>query len=149
MTRTEVAAFLESGCDELSPVVPFGRGQISELNSRRDREYPIVWLDDEQLSSRPVLTSNNLPIDAWNIVLHIKKLDQTDSVETDYTQLVDDCDYIGQQLIKKYNAIVEGYTLVTITGISRAPDIKKQADHLTGIILAFTLNVPDTTNLCP
>lgn len=146
MKRSEVRAFIEAGIEQLSPVIGFGSGRISEFNSDRSREYPFVWL--ESLSTGVTLTDSGLPFDDWNIALHIAKKDSADSIEIQYEPMIDDCDFIGQKLINFYNNEIEGYQKSTITGISRVPFVKRNADILTGIILSFTLSAPDVTNIC-
>jgi hypothetical protein len=146
MKRSEVRAFIKSGVDAIAPSIPFNSGRISEFNSERSNEYPFIWL--ESLSSSVELLDSGLPYDAWSIALHIAKKDAAGSSPAEYETIVDQCDFIGQQLVKQYNAIVSGYTTVTLDGITRDPFIHRHADDLTGIILSFTLNAPDTTNLC-
>jgi hypothetical protein len=145
MTRGEIRSFLEDGIILLTDVT-YGSGRVSEFNSNRSRVYPMCWI--ESLSVSTELTDNELPINAWNVNLHVAKKDLADSVEAQYEALIDDCDEMAQQLIKYYNSQVSGFKLVTITGITRNPFIKKNADCLSGVILSFTLNSPDTTNLC-
>lgn len=146
MTREEVRAFIKSGFEALSKVVPFGNGRLTEFNSHRSNTYPSGWL--ESLSATTALTESNLPYDDWNIVIHIAEKDFAGSKPEQYEAIVDRCDLIAQQLVKKYNAIVTGYKLVTLSSIERNPFIHKQADDTTGVILSFTLTAPDTTNVC-
>ena len=150
MKRSEVRDFLEYGIIALTDVT-YGSGRISEWNSNRNRVYPMAWI--ESLSVSTELSNGQLPYDNWNIKIHIVKKDSADSIETQYEALVDDCDYMAQQLIHEYNTIINEnrtvtYKLVTIEGISRDPKIKKNADDVTGVVLSFTLRAPDTTNLC-
>lgn len=146
MKRSEVRDFIESGVEALSPQIPFNSGRISEFNSERSNEYPYVWL--ESLSVEVDLLDTGLPYDGWNIALHIAKKDAAGSSPSEYEAIVDECDYIGQQLVKQYNGLVSGYTSVTLDGITRTPFIHRHADDLTGIILSFTLNAPDITPIC-
>lgn len=145
MTRAQVRSFLEDGIILLTDVT-YGSGRISEFNSNRSRVYPMCWI--ESLSVTTSLTDTQLPTDAWDIKIHVADKIGADAVETQYESLIDDCDYIAQQLIVHYNQQVNGFKLVTLTGISREPFIKKHADSLAGVILSFSLNAPDTTNLC-
>lgn len=146
MKRSEVRTFIESGVEALTPAIGFNSGRISEFNSVRSNDYPFVWL--ESLSAGVELTDQGLPYDGWNIAIHIAKKDAAGSKPEEYERIVDECDYIGQQLVKQYNNLVTGYATVTLDNISRDPFIHRHADDLTGIILSFTLNAPDTTNLC-
>jgi hypothetical protein len=145
MTREEVRNFLGLGIDLLTDVT-YGSGRISEWNSDRNRTYPMCWIS--QIEASTELANGVLPIDNWSIEIHIAKKDTADSVEDQYEALVDDCDYMAQQLIRYYNQVVAGYKLVTISSISRPRFVKKNADCLTGVILSFTMTAPDTTNLC-
>lgn len=146
MTRAEVRNFIESGINTLSPVVGFGSGRISEFNSTLNKSYPFAWL--ESLSNNPDIVVGVSTTDNWEVIIHIAKQDKVDSTAAQYEAIVDECDYIAQQLQKAYNEDVSGYNLVTLTGISRIPFIKKHTDPSTGVILSFTLSGPDTTNLC-
>jgi len=145
MTREEVRNFLGLGIDLLTDVT-YGSGRVSEWNSDRNRTYPMCWI--AQIDVTTELANLVLPIDDWAIEIHIAKKDATDSIEEQYEALVDDCDYMAQQLIRYYNQVVSGYKLVTLSSVSRTRFVKKNADCLTGVVLSFTLTAPDTTNLC-
>lgn len=147
MKRSEVRTFIESGVTALTPALPFGSGRISEFNSERVNEtYPATWL--ESLSVTPELLENGTPYNQWSINLHIAKKDKIDSTAAEYEAIVDEADYIAQQLIHLYNTTVNGYSKSWITDIGREPFIKKHAVCLTGVVLSFTLNDVDQTNLC-
>jgi hypothetical protein len=62
-----------------------------------------------------------------------------------YESLIDDADYMAQRLVRRYNDVLNSFDLVTISGISRSPFIKKHADCLTGVLLSFTLTVQNTS----
>lgn len=147
MTRSEIRTFLQTGVEAINPQMPFGSGRLTEWNSNRSNEYPGVWWESNQAPDVDIINSV-LPTDSWPIVLHIGKKDSHDSSTVEYEQIIDDCDYIAQQLIHQYNNVVDGYAGVSITGISRPPFIKKHADCVSGVILQFSLQAPDTTNLC-
>lgn len=147
MTRKEVYLFIKAGVDSLSVQHSFGRGRISEFSSNRDQTYPRVWFetlpDSDEVSTE--LSQNSLPIDGRPIRLHIARLDKEDSLPEEYECIIDECDEIAQTLAFKYNSIVAGNNLLTLTGLSRSPFVKKNADSITGTLLQFTLNGPDTT----
>ena len=145
MTREEVRNFLGLGIDLLTDVT-YGSGRVSEWNSNRNRSYPMCWI--AQIEASTELINNAMPYDDWSIQIHIAKKDQQDSLEEQYESLVDDCDYMAQQLIRYYNQVVTNHHLITISGIRRPRFVKKNADCLTGVILSFSLRAPDTTNLC-
>jgi hypothetical protein len=147
MKRSEIRTFLETGVQAINPSMPFGSGRLTEWNSNRSNEYPGIWWESNQTVDTEIVNSV-LPSDSWPIILHIGKKDAHDSSTAEYEQIIDDCDYIAQQLIYQYNQVVEGYDGITINGISRPPFIKKHADCVTGVMLQFSLNAPDTTNLC-
>jgi hypothetical protein len=147
MTRAEVKTFIETGVQAINPALSFGTGRITEWNSNRSNEYPGTWLETIEADTE-IPEGLQLPFDAWPINLHIGKKDAQDSSPTEYEALIDEADYIAQQLIKQYNATVTGYNTVTISSISRPAFIKKHADCITGVVLTFILRVPDTTNLC-
>lgn len=147
MTRKEVYLFIKAGVDALTVQHGFGRGRISEFSSKRDHDYPVVWFEtvpeSEEVGTE--LSQNSLPIDGRTIRLHVGKLDKEDSLPDEYEDIIDECDEIAQQLAFKYNSVVSGNNLLTLTGLSRSPFIKKYADSVTGVLLQFTLNGPDTT----
>lgn len=89
------------------------------------------------------------PYDTWNINLHIGKKDSMDSLPEEYELIIDDCDFIAQQLIRQYNLDLADSDTITITGISRQPFVKKHGGLLfSGVTLSFSLNGPDKTDLC-
>lgn len=145
MKRSEVRSFLEDGVNLLAPVLQFNAGRLSEFNSEFNKEYPYCWNSNLQAGTD---LRNSLPLDAWAVTIRIAKLDRPDSLPAQYEAMVDDCDYIAQQLIKKYNDVLTDSKLVTIASITRVPFYKQHSDCLTGVDLSFTLNVPDKTSLC-
>lgn len=146
MKRSEIRAFIEKGVEAMSPQIPFGSGRISEFNSSRKNEYKYIWL--ESLSVTVDLLDTGLPYDNWQVILHIAKKDAPGSSPKEYECIIDDCDYVAQQLIKQYNGILTGYNLLTLDGITRFPFIHKLADDTSGVILSFNLHSPDITPIC-
>lgn len=147
MTRDSVRAFLKAGVDALDPVLEFGSGLLTDFNAKPDKTLPQVWQE-----LRPVGGTNppNLvPIDSWDIRLHIAighmQLDVAPDV---YEPTIDKCDLVAQKLMVQYNQIVSGYKLVTLTNRTRTPFTKKHVHVMSGVILSFTINAPDTTELC-
>ena len=150
MTRKEIATFIEDGVKLLSPKTDYGRGRISEWNSDREHNYPKVWQvstdnDGTNTQFSPTLT----PVDSWPIELRIAFKDSQASTEEQYEDLVDEADRLAQKLIYNLNQIVQTTPLVNISGIKRAPFIKKNADDITGVILTFTIESVDLTSNCP
>lgn len=144
MKRSEIREFLKDGADAVN--LPFEAGRITEFNSFRSNEYPMAWLQTLQPSTE--IVQPGYPYDEWQVIIHIAQLDKVDSSPSEYEAIVDECDLYAQKFIKKINDEVSGYALITLSGISREPFIKKHADCLTGVILSFNLSSPDTTNLC-
>lgn len=149
MTRTELRAFLKAGVDALNPATEFGYGQLTDFNSKRDNQYPIVWWVTREGTSTEIIPSRNTPIDSWPVRLIIGYKDKMDAVPVQFEDLVDTADLIGQKLAFRYNQIVTGYKLITINGITRTPFIKKNnPDVVTGIELSFTINSVSTVTDC-
>lgn len=147
MTRAEIRTFLNAGVSAINPQMPFGSGRITEWNSNRSNEYPGVWWESVEPLDIQIINFF-LPTDSWLIKLWIGKKDSQDSIPLQYEQIIDDCDFIAQQLIQKYNNVVAGSSSSTIENINREPFVKRHADIVSGVVLSFNLKVPDTTNLC-
>jgi len=147
MTRKQVYDFIKAGADSLKAQHEFRRGRVSEFSSL-NKDFPVVWYETQIDTAAPStdLNLNSLPIDAWPIKLWIGKLDRDGSLPEEYESIVDDCDEIAQTLAFKYNSVVAGNNLLTLTDINRTPFIKKLASCVTGVILSFNLNGPDTTD---
>lgn len=146
MTRKEVREFLEAGVNELVPAIEFGSGLVTDFNSIRSHQYPAVWQITSPMSSEH--NQAGAPVDTWNIELIVAQIDKMESSAVQYEHIVDDCDEIAQKLIYQYRNIVDGYKLVTMTGVNREPFVKKHADCVTGVLLTFQLVSPDKTNVC-
>lgn len=144
MKRSEVRAFIKKGVNEITPVLTFSEGLITEFNADVSRGMPTVHHILEENST----DLESAPSDTWKIKLLIANLDKMDSVSEVYEDIVDNCDVAAQKLIYKYRNIIEGYKLSTIDGINRKKFVKKYAACLTGIELTFNLNAPDKTNVC-
>ena len=143
MKRSEVRDFLEDGILLLTDV-SYGSGRLSEFNSDRSQSYPMAWIESLRVST----SLKQIPYDTWAIRIHISKQDTPDSVEGQYETIVDQSDELAQELIRYYDQVIADHQLITLGSITRDPFIKKHADCLTGVILAFTLTAPDKTNLC-
>lgn len=145
MTRAEINTFIKTGVDSLKPAVEYGRGRISEFNSIRNHLYPAAWFETSDMSME-INGATNVPNDTWEINLHVCKKDTPDSMPVDYEDLIDQCDGIAQTLQFKYNKIVSGYKLMTLSEIKREPFVKKFSDCLTGVLMSFQINTPDLTD---
>jgi len=137
MRREEIRAFIKAGVDALSPSIKFNSGRITEFNSQRSNEYPYTWL--ESLSITGV---------TWNIIIHVAKKDKPDSIADQYEKIVDECDYIAQQLLSQYKIQLTGYNQLELLNDGREPFIHKHADDTSGVILSFEINDYSPTNVC-
>lgn len=146
MKRVEIRDFLKAGVDLLTPSHEFGRGRLSEFNSKRNWKYPVVWWKTAGLESNQL--STGAPTDRWDIQLYIGLLDKDGSAADQYEALRDTCDETAQRLNYAYRQVVSGYKLVTIESFKRDPFTKINSDCVTGVILSFTLIAPDKTNVC-
>jgi hypothetical protein len=147
MKRSELRSFVQSGVSAINPQLAFDSGKLTDFNSNRNNEYPKVFY--ESVQEVPVdLVNEILPLDQWPVILHIGKKDSMDSIPNQYELLIDECDEVAQKLIRQYNLVLSDSEKVTVSGYTRQPFVKKHADCITGVILSFTLNVPDQTNLC-
>lgn len=151
MKRSDVREFLATGVRAINPQMPFGSGRISEWNSKMADSNTEVWWESVIEATDVEIINFVLPSDTWPIRLHIGKKDTMESLPAEYEQIIDDCDYIAQQLVRKYNTVIEGVNanLASISSLNRLPFVKKHGGLLfSGVTLSFSLNVPDTTNLC-
>jgi hypothetical protein len=148
MNRTEVRAFIQEGVNQLTPVVEFNEGELSDFAAQRSNRYPSTFLYLESTSTE---ITKSAPVDSWKIVLAIFRIDKLDSLPNVYEDLVDSCDTMAQKLVYKYRNIVSGYKLASIENVSRSKFVKSPKygpDCLTGVELEFTLMAPDQTNVC-
>ena len=157
MKREDIRTFLKAGTDAIP--VYFDSGRLTEFNKLPNKGYPFAWLESLEVDT-DFGGSGSMLIDNWKVSLHIAKLDKSDSIQDEYEVIVDACDHIARKLIWQYNLILQSasqittanqdlYKLVTMSDMRRDPFIKKHADVLTGVILSFTLNSPDKTDVCP
>lgn len=136
MTRQEIKEFIQSGAELFN--IPFDTGRISEFNSYRSNTYPFVFLESLTVSTELI---NSIQNDTWTVNLHIAYKDAIDSKTSQYESILDDADELAQKLIRRYNDILTNYNLVSISGVTRTPFIKKHADVLSGVLLSFSLTV--------
>ena len=151
MKRSEIRQFVQNGANAITPSVTFGTGTYTFFNSNRDWAYSNGLVFHETVTAMEVgveLPPNQAPSDGWNIKLWIAFLTKMDTIPDNYEPLIDQADYIAQRLMYKYNQIVSGYKLVTLTDVKRVPFVKKNADVLCGVTLFFKINAPDKTNVC-
>lgn len=146
MKRSEVREFLKAGVDAIDPVLEFGSGIISDFNIKPDKTFPQVWFELSEIGGTNPVAST--PQDEFEVKLWIMRLDQSGSAPLQYEPLIDQCDYVAQQLMDQYNRLISGYKLVTLTRRKRTPMLKKFAACMTGVLLTFIINAPDKTNLC-
>lgn len=143
MKRSEIRVFVKSGVDTLSPKITFNSGRITEFNSNRSNEYPFVWLESLSASN-----PSEAPQQEWNVVMHVAKKDKADSSPEQYEALIDDCDYIAQQLVIQYRNQLDGSNKLVIGDAGREPFIHKHADDTTGVILTFTITDYSPIPIC-
>ncbi len=154
MTRAEVRTFIKAGVDAMNPVLEFGSGLLSEFAAKSDKTLPQVWQE-----LRPVEgtnTAGGVPIDEWDIRLHIAiGHNRQDIVSDDYEPVIDACDLVAQKLIAQYNFILAGnadpslnYKLVALSERKREPFTKKFPNVMSGVLLTFTITAPDKTDVC-
>ncbi len=151
MKRSEIRTFVKEGVNALSPAITHGSGLYTFFNSNRAWEYPIAFHETIGSSGNVgvgLSDSTNMPLDGWNVKIWIAQLTKLDAVPDDYEPLIDQCDEIAQKLTYQFNQALESAKLVTLTGLDRTPFVKKNADILCGVILTFTINSPDKTNVC-
>lgn len=159
MTRTQIREFLKAGVDALDPVLEFGSGLITDFNAKPDKTHPQVWHEQRPIGGTN--TPAGAPFDVWEIRLHIAVGHfQQDVSPTDYEDIIDVCDLVAQKLIAQYNFILYStsteipvetrklYRMVTISDRLRTPFTKKHAHVMSGVILSFKINAPDTTDVC-
>ncbi len=146
MRREEVRDLIESAVNATNSSYRFNSGRISEFNSNRSNEYPYLWL--ESLSRETDIDEQQRPFDDWNCVIHIANLDTPGSPPEIYEPICDECDLIAKRFTYQLNQVVSGFKIVTITAISCDPFHHLQADNTSGVILSFTLNIPDLTDVC-
>lgn len=147
MKRSELRTLIGSAVDALTPTIRFNSGRITEFNSQRSNEYPYIWLEPLSVATE-LSVATQVPLDTWSCVLHIAKKDAIDSTPEQYEAVVDECDLIAQKLVYQINQVIEGYKLITLTGLTREPFIHKHADDVSGVIISFELSGIDQTNVC-
>lgn len=147
MTRKQIREFIREGVNLMTPSVEFGSGRVSEFAAIRSHKYPSVWMLLGIVSGTN--PSPGAPLDIWEIELIIAQKDKMDSTAAQYEEIIDLSDEIAQKLMYKYNQIVDGYKMVSISNRQREPFVKDYSpDCITGVKLTFTLTVPDQTNVC-
>ncbi len=149
MTRSQIRTFLELGVAAINPHIFFGSGRLSEWNSKGADTDTEVWWESISDPIGVELVNMVSPLDSWNINLHVGRKDSMDSLPKEYEQIIDDCDFIAQQLTNQYNLVIHDSDTITLTGISRQPFVKKHGGLLfSGVTISFSLNGPDKTDLC-
>lgn len=157
MKREDVRAFLKAGADALN--MQFDSGRITEFNKVPDKREPFAWVESLRTDS-DFGTNNSMLVDNWDVRIHVAKFDTADSTQVEYEEIIDACDQLARQLIWQYNVKLYDattvsdanqaiYKLITLSGVSREPFIKKHANPpMTGVILSLTLTIPDKTDVC-
>jgi len=166
MKREDIRTFLRDGADAIK--CEFDSGRITEFNSKLNKTYPFAWVESLQAVTTFGATGSML-IDTWTVAIHIARLDSADSLQTQYEELIDQCDDLARKLVWQYNNFLYGssstvsatatlsdnttlkraaYSKISIGEVQRIPFIKLHADCLTGVILSFNLTSPDSTDVC-
>lgn len=147
MKRSEIRDFLKDGVSKINPQLHFYSGVITDWNKERGKLFPSTFYESLIEMTGEVI-NHLLPSDTYPVSLHIGKQDKLDSLPDQYETIIDDCDYIAQQLFRQYNQVITNHDRVSIEGYSREPFLKKGADCISGVILKFNLKGADTTKLC-
>jgi hypothetical protein len=147
MTRSDVRTLINNAVDALAETIRFNSGRITEFNSQRSNEYPYVWLEPLSRGTE-FRDTDQMPMDEWNVILHFAKKDAAGSIPEEYENIVDECDLLAKQFTNKLNSVIDGYKLITLSGLTSEPFIHRHADDTSGVVLSFTINSPDQTDVC-
>lgn len=151
MSHKGVRKLIEDVAKQLGDDIQYTYARTSDFNNLRDKRYPFISTDP--LNSAPFFSVNNTHnyTKRWSVQMAFYQLDNEASDQTQYAQILDEADDLVDQFINRLNLYaferpeLDG---ILITGISQTPFIKATADILTGYILTFTLETPDTFNYC-
>ena len=146
MTRAETRSLIKTAIEVLGNQIQFGSGRITDINKEQSKEYPFIWLESLSVSTR--INNQGAYMDDWDTKINIAMKDKVDATAEETEAIIDQCDYIAQQITKQLADQLQDAKLVSFDNTTRTPFAHKHADDTSGVILAFTLSAPDTTNLC-
>lgn len=151
MSHKGARTLIEDVSKQLGDDIQFTYARTSDFNNLRDKRYPFIALDP--LSAVPVFAVDNVRnyVKRWSVQMAFYQLDSESSDQTQYAQILDEMDEYVDNFINRLNlyAFERPETdEVLIINMSQTPFIKATADILTGYVLTFTLELPDTFNYC-
>lgn len=151
MSHKGVRMLIEDVAKQLGDDIQYTYARTSDFNNLRDKRYPFISTDP--LSSVPVFSVNGVSnyTKRWSVQMAFYQLDNEASDQTQYSLILDEADDLVDQFINRLNLYAYDRPAlddILITNISQTPFIKATADILTGYILTFTLETPDTFNYC-
>jgi hypothetical protein len=135
----------------LDDKIQFGYGRRSDFNIPNNKRYPFVWM--LPLTASTVLSSTDRPrTKTWNVILVIIDIDKSDSIETQYDDILDAMDEIGDKLIQRiddwYMRERDIVGTLTIANINQTTIIKGDGDIHTGWLFTFQMTVSDDFDYC-
>lgn len=151
MSHKGVRLLIEDVAKQLGDDIQFTYARTSDFNILRDKRYPFIALDP--LTAVPTFAVNNVSnyVKRWSVQMAFYQLDYEASDQTQYAKILDEMDEYVDNFVNRLNLYAfhrAEVDEVIITAINQTPFIKATADILTGYLLTFTLETPDSFNYC-
>lgn len=151
MSHKGVRMLIEDVAKQLGDDIQYTYARTSDFNVMRDKRYPFISTDP--ITAVPVFAVDNVRnyMKRWSVQMAFYQLDHESSDQDQYAKILDETDELVDQFVNRLNLWAlrrEDAYDVLITNVSQTPFIKATADILTGHILTFTLETPDTFNYC-
>lgn len=156
MSHKALRLLIRDTSKSLLDTLEFGYGRGSDFDQVRNKATVVIWLD--LLSASPNFANNNVQdyLKEWEVNLTFSELDKSDSIETEYSLILDRMDELVDRFINKLNGTLDevgnANELTTqdviLSNFSQFPFVKTLADIRTGYTLSFTVQVPDKFDYC-
>lgn len=148
MSHKSIRKLFEDTAKSLGDDIQFTYARPSDFNLLRDKRYPFISLDP--LRSTSIFATNNTYnyTKTWFALMAFYELDNADSVQEDYSILLDSADILVDRFLGKLNFYSEQSDSIIIQNISQDPFIKATADYLTGYSLSLQIIVPNDWDYC-
>lgn len=152
MSHKGIRLLIEDVSKSLGNDIQFTYARTSDFNQTPKQRYPFIVLD--LITATPRYADNNVSnyMKQWNCSMAFYLMDDMDSVQEQYTPLLDQTDELVDNFLNKLNNYAFKQCTTSddfiIQNISQTPFLKTTTQILTGHLLTFQLVVNDQFNYC-
>lgn len=124
-------------------------GRESDINIYSERDKPLYWWVFPYTESLGNIGNENRYVEQHQISIYIVNQDKESADNLESFNIVSACEILGQKLLLHIYEVFTDEYQAEITGANIGQVIKFKAQNIyTGVVLRFTISLPNTETIC-